>query len=150
MSTPSSSQEEWAKIWIAEYSPGSNSRNLAGWAWLDSDGRHHSGGHAVSTNNRAILMAAEDAIQSHEDAAGLVFYTDLQYARQALFTLVPGWETNGWTGSRGEIKNKDRVRSIYEERKKWGDNFIVEYRDSSDPNLVKCKEEAMKCLRLDS
>ena len=82
-----------------------------GWgAWLRWGGHEKElcGGEALTTNNRMELTAVIEALASLKRRANVAVYTDSEYVRNGITSLIHGWKTRGWrTADKKPVKNTD-------------------------------------------
>lgn len=84
-----------------------------GWAWINHDGTHDSGGDPVGTNQIGELMALLQGVLAHPGAEPLTIETDSQYAIRCASVWVTGWRRKGWrTASGGPVQNLALVQAI--------------------------------------
>ena len=78
-----------------------------GWAWAVVDGGFASGGEAQSTNQRMEIMAAFEAVKSHQGPVEIV--SDSTYVVHCFSDRWhDGWKRRGWRNSqRKPVANRD-------------------------------------------
>ncbi|WP_448631192.1 ribonuclease H family protein [Cellulomonas soli] len=90
-----------------------NPGGATGWAWINHDGSHASGGLASGTNQIGELLAVLEAIQAHPGDEPLRIESDSQYAIKCSSEWVHGWKRKGWrTASGGPVQNLAIVQAI--------------------------------------
>ncbi|TGN53777.1 ribonuclease HI [Paracoccus liaowanqingii] len=127
-SSPCDAKPVAGKTRLKIYTDGSSLGNTgpSGWAYVvvavDADGnvvdRHERSmaGRNVSTNNRAEMAAALNAMQfadsyrtpEGQPAASVMICTDSQYVLKGFTEWLPGWMARGWRKSNGDaVENRD-------------------------------------------
>lgn len=90
-----------------------NPGGAIGWAWINHDGSHASGGEVSGTNQIAELKAVLEAIHAHPGEVPLRIESDSQYAIKCASEWVHGWKRKGWrTASGGPVQNLAIVQAI--------------------------------------
>ena len=69
------------------------------------------GGYAVIENGKPIALGGEP-MTTNIRMEGI--YTDSDFWRQVLMQWAPNWQINGWKKKKGDIKNLDIVKPLYE------------------------------------
>ena len=88
-----------------------------GWGALLRYGEHERelfGGERETTNNRMELTALIAGYQLVPAGRVAVVMTDSQLCVDTINSWAAGWEKNGWKRKRGEIKNLDLVKQLYQ------------------------------------
>ncbi len=101
---------------ITYYTDGSASPNPGpgGWAVIDDQGQPVAlGRESHSTNIRMEAMALLRALELAEGRPSQIF-TDSQFWINDLTKWAPTWQANNWTKKKGEIKNLDLVKALYQ------------------------------------
>ncbi|GAA3794094.1 ribonuclease H family protein [Cellulomonas soli] len=90
-----------------------NPGGAIGWAWINHDGAHASGGETSGTNQIAELKAVLEAIHAHPGDVPLTIESDSQYAIKCASEWVHGWKRKGWrTASGSPVQNLALVQAI--------------------------------------
>jgi ribonuclease HI len=71
------------------------------------------GSEKKSTNIRMEAMALLEAMKL-ADGEECVIHTDSEFWINVITKWAPGWEKKGWKKSKGEIKNLDLVKELYQ------------------------------------
>lgn len=97
------------------YTDGSASPNPGpgGWAVIEKDHPVALGSEAGDTTN--IRMEGRALIEALKYIGGeaVEIHTDSEFWVNVVTKWAPGWEAKGWKKSKGEIKNLDLVKELY-------------------------------------
>lgn len=78
-----------------------------------------------TTNNRMELRAAIEALKALKEPCKVEVYSDSAYLVNAINKgWIYGWQKNGWTKSKGELKNVDLWQELYNLTKTHQVTFI--------------------------
>ena len=107
----------WPDEATAVYTDGACSGNPGpgGWAWAVADGRHASGGHPRTTNQRMEIQAALEAVRAIPDSP-LVVVSDSTYVVNCFRDeWWRGWQERGWlTSARKAVVSRDLWEPLVE------------------------------------
>lgn len=99
------------RIWTDGSALG-NPRGAMGWAWVDNQGAHDSGGAKVGTNQIGELTGVLMALKAHPSGP-ITIVTDSEYVLNVFEKWSKGWKKNGWVLRDGSpVKNLPLVKSI--------------------------------------
>jgi ribonuclease HI len=71
------------------------------------------GSHPATTNNRAELMAAIEALRALKRPCRVELHTDSMYLRQGMAEWLPKWRLNNWRTASGKpVLNQDLWRQL--------------------------------------
>ena len=89
-----------------------------GWGAVLVYGRYEkemSGGEAVTTNNRMVLIAAIEGLAALKEPCRVTLYSDSKYLVDAFLQgWVESWRAKGWSRGKEELKNPDLWARLYE------------------------------------